>query len=279
MNYFFTLKCLALFVLVSIAHAETPKIMLAHKYHSDIVTSDYFASEKLDGIRARWTGSELMSRGGKRFAAPEWFIKEFPSIPMDGELWSKRGEYQKISSITSRKEPHEGWRELRFMVFDLPAMNAMFSERVEVMRQLPKTPFLATIPQRTYADSKGLMNQFEDVIANGGEGLILHHKDASYTNGRSNNLLKLKQYEDAEATVVGYSPGKGKYHGLTGALRVRHNGKTFLLGSGLSDVDRVTPPPIGSVVTYRYQGFTDAGIPRFAVFLRVRAFFNAEVPK
>ena len=108
----------------------------------------------------------------------------------------------------------------------------------------------------------------------GAEGLMLHHQDALYKTGRSSDLLKLKTYQDSEARVIGYRPGKGKYQGMVGALVVKTpDGKEFAIGSGLTDALRQTPPPIGAMVTYRYNGLTRRGLPRFARFLRVRQEF------
>ena len=71
--------------------------------------------------------------------------------------------------------------------------------------------------------------------------------------------------------MVGYRPGQGKYAGLVGALLVEDaRGRRFALGSGLSDADRRQPPRPGTVVTYRYNGLTAKGTPRFARYLRVR---------
>lgn len=100
---------------------------------------------------------------------------------------------------------------------------------------------------------------------------MLHHAAAHYQSGRSQDLLKLKHFDDAEATVTGYRAGRGKYQGMTGALQLQAGDKIFHVGSGLSDAERHNPPAIGSVVTYRHQGYTDAGIPRFAVYLRQRS--------
>jgi len=84
-------------------------------------------------------------------------------------------------------------------------------------------------------------------------------------------LLKVKLFEDAEAIVIGYKPGKGKNTGLMGAIKVRlDDGKEFYIGSGFTQLQRKNPPLIGSSVTYRHQGFTQSGIPRFAVFVRQR---------
>ena len=100
---------------------------------------------------------------------------------------------------------------------------------------------------------------------------MLHHKEAVYRSGRSGDLLKLKRFDDAEAVVLGYKPGKGKYQGMVGSLKVRsRDGREFYIGSGLNNAQRRQPPAIGSVVTYRFQGLTNNGLPRFAVFLRER---------
>jgi DNA ligase-1 len=110
-----------------------------------------------------------------------------------------------------------------------------------------------------------------EVVDVGGEGLMLHRGSSQYRAGRSDDLLKLKPSTDAEAVVVGYLPGKGKYAGMLGALVVqRADGVQFGLGSGLTDHQRSNPPPLGTRITYTYQGVTARGVPRFARLLRVR---------
>ena len=89
---------------------------------------------------------------------------------------------------------------------------------------------------------------------------MLHRADASYTTGRSDVLLKMKRWNDAEATVIGHQPGKGKYAGMLGALRVRTtDGVEFMLGTGLTNALRNNPPPIGTIVTFRYRELTNRG--------------------
>ncbi|WP_287032112.1 hypothetical protein [Methylophilus sp.] len=84
-------------------------------------------------------------------------------------------------------------------------------------------------------------------------------------------LLKLKPQLDAEAKVIAYVPGKGKYQGKMGALLVETlDGIQFKLGTGFTDAERAHPPPIGSLVTYTYRDVTKNGKPKFASFLRVR---------
>ena len=253
---------------------ERPDVMLAKVFQAPGDVTQYWVSEKLDGVRARWDGKRLISRGGTVLQAPDWFVMNFPAQPLDGELWIGRGQYEQTVSVVRRQTPHAGWRKVKLMVFDLPAHPGVFDERVLAMRRLEAqatSPYLAFAPQFQVASRKALRQRLDDVIRQGGEGLMLHRKTGLYRSGRSADLLKLKPFDDAEATVIGYRPGKGRFSGKMGALKVRaDNGQEFFIGTGFSLKEREQPPPVGSVVTFRHQGFTGNGIPRFAVFLRVR---------
>ena len=100
---------------------------------------------------------------------------------------------------------------------------------------------------------------------------MLRQPESAYEPRRSPTLLKVKPYDDAEATVIAYESGKGKYAGKLGALRVRTDeGREFSIGSGLTDAERESPPPVGTVITYRFRGLTAKGMPRFPSYLRVR---------
>ncbi|WP_269790833.1 DNA ligase [Stenotrophomonas sp. Iso1] len=234
-----------------------------------------WSAKKLDGVRARWDGSKLISRAGHVIPAPVWFTQQWPQQPLDGELWSSRSNFDAISA-TIRRTPadDEQWRTLRFMAFDLPAHPGTFEQRLATMRGVVHgtgNSHLAVIAQQRVVDTASLHAQLRQVVAAGGEGLMLHHQDNRYLPGRSEGLLKLKPFEDTEARVVGYVTGKGKYEGMVGALQMQaDDGRRFRIGSGLSDAQRANPPAIGSLVTYRYNGLTVHGLPRFARFLRVR---------
>ncbi|WP_149195224.1 DNA ligase [Luteimonas suaedae] len=255
--------------------AEPPPMMLASTYEAGIDVSDYRVSEKLDGVRGRWDGRALWTRGGHRIDAPAWFTTGWPVEPMDGELWIGRGRFGEVSGIVrAGRADDAAWRQVCFMVFDLPDRGGTFDERVLRMRTLladTGIPWLRSVAQARLDDAAQLEARLRVVVAGGGEGLMLHRRDARYRVGRSDDLLKLKPFDDAEARVIGYTAGKGKYAGMVGALVVeRADGVRFRLGSGLSDVQRAAPPPIGSHVTYRYNGLTANGVPRFARFLRQR---------
>lgn len=252
-----------------------PALILAKPYHSDINVADYWISEKLDGVRAYWDGEALISRQGNRYHAPSWFIAEFPNTPLDGELWMGRGRFDELSGAVRKQTPLKAqWREIRFMAFDLPAAEGSFDARLLQLKQLIEqnnSPYLELVEQQKLSTEKALLAHLDGVIAQGGEGLMLHLASAPYRAKRSDDLLKLKRYQDAEATVIGHLPGKGKYKGMLGALLLEtESGLRFKIGSGFSEEQRKAPPPIGSTITYKYFGLSSKGTPRFASFLRIR---------
>ena len=258
------------------ALAETgPTLLLAEKYNQDIDLADYWVSEKLDGVRAFWDGERLISRGGNIFAAPSWFTADFPSVPLDGELWVGRGQFEKTASIVSRHAPHDEWRQVRYMVFDLPKGPGSFDERLHNLRAAvaaSSSRFLAVVPQIKVPSHKALLERLDAVVANGGEGLMLHRGGSRYRSGRNTDLLKLKKFDDAEGVVIAHNPGRGRLQGMMGSVTVRTDQGIFVkIGSGFSDEERRHPPPIGAIITFRHQGFTTSGKPRFPVFWRIRS--------
>lgn len=249
-----------------------PALLLAKVYHQDIVLEDYWVSEKLDGVRAYWDGRHLISRQGNRFSAPEWFVENFPSLPLDGELWMGRNQFEVVSGAVRKRIPDESqWQKIQFMVFDMPEHGGTFDQRVETMKKLPVPPYLEVIEQYRVATQGLLEKDLDRKVALGGEGLMLHRGASYYQAGRSDDLLKFRRYQDAEATVVAHIPGSGKYIGLLGALLLETpEGMRFKVGSGFTDTVRKNPPYLGSNVTYKYFGKTVNGVPRFASFLRIR---------
>lgn len=265
---------LALLLALPLA-AAPPELLLANVYRDDIDPAAYLVSEKLDGVRAVWDGETLRFRSGRRVNAPAWFTDALPKMPMDGELWLGRGRFERLSGIVRREQPVDAeWREVRYMIFELPGAPGTFAERAGRIRAIVAAaalPWLAEVPQAPVVSREALRQRLAQTIKAGGEGLMLHRADAAYETGRADTLLKLKPWLDAEAVVVAHLPGKGKYAGQLGALRVRlADGREFRLGTGFSDAQRRNPPPIGSVVTYRYRELTANGLPRFASFLRIR---------
>ena len=257
------------------ARAAAPALMLAEVYRPGMSLAGYWVSEKFDGVRGYWDGQKLWTRGGEPVMAPAWFTASLPKQPLDGELWAGRGRFNHtMSTVRSQTPSDTAWHEIRFMVFDLPAQGGDFNTRLAALRKLlPITdaPWVVAVPQQPATTHEDLQALLDKTVKMGGEGLMLHRGASMYRGERNNDLLKVKPFEDAEARVVAHLPGKGKHHGRLGALMVEMpDGQRFRLGTGLTDAERDQPPPIGSLVTYRYNGTHPSVLPKFARFMRMR---------
>lgn len=252
-----------------------PSLLLAQTDTGQADPARYWVSEKLDGVRAVWDGRVLRTRGGREIAAPGWFTAALPARALDGELWMGRGRFEAVSAAVRRERPLDTeWREIRYMIFELPQAPGSFTERLAALRSrvaAAGVPWLQAVEQFRVADRAELQQRLQQVLREGGEGLMLHAADAPWSAGRSETLLKLKTHDDAEGRVLAHLPGRGRHAGRLGALLVElPDGRRLRLGSGFSDAQREQPPSIGAVVTFRHRGFTTSGLPRFASFLRER---------
>lgn len=255
--------------------ATRPPVELVDTYEGHADITRYWVSEKYDGVRGYWDGQRMLTRGGSVVQLPAWFTAGFPNTPMDGELWAGYGAFSTASTLVRTAEADDpDWHDISYRVFDLPGHPGDFNARVAAIRRTVAAidaPWVVAIRQFHVADEAALDTALQAVLDRGGEGLVLHRGTRDYTAGRDAGLLKVKPYTDAEARVVAYNPGSGRLDGLMGSLEVvTPGGRRFAIGTGFSDEQRADPPPVGSWVTYRYQGHTATGLPRFARFLRRR---------
>lgn len=262
------------------AAADAPALLLASVYRPGLDLQGYWVSEKYDGLRGYWDGQRLRTRGGEPITPPAWFTAGWPDTALDGELWAGRGRFaQAQSTVRQARAGDAAWRQMRFMVFDLPAHPGSFDQRLPALQTAVARigqPWVLAVPQQRVASDAALQMLLQHTVRGGGEGLVLHRGASLYQAGRSDDLIKVKTHDDTEARVVAHLPGQGKHAGRLGALLVEMpSGQRFRLGTGLSDADRIAPPPIGSWVTYRYRGTHDSGLPRFASFVRVRDGISA----
>ena len=199
--------------------------------------------------------------------------------PWTASFGWRAGGFDALSGIVRKTEPQDAeWRQIKYMIFELPDAPGIFAERAQRIKEMvvsnTQWPQLIAVEQFRVADRAVLKRKLDEVVRGGGEGLMLHLADAPYVTGRSDVLLKLKPLQDTEAVVIEHLPGKGKYQGMLGALRVQMpDGKKFLIGTGFTDAARQHPPPVGTTITYTYRGFSKTGLPRFASYLRVREEF------
>jgi len=250
------------------------KPMLAKTYAGQKI-SGWLVSEKLDGVRAIWTGSELLSRNGKIFHAPAWFTDQLPvGVVLDGELFLSRQKFQTCVGYVRKKNPVDAeWRQLKYLVFDAPEHSGGFESRLEYCREvLTKSGSAVVVDHQPCKDKEHLQQIFTDLVAVGAEGVMLRAPGSKYENKRSKCLLKLKPHNSDEAVVIDHLPGEGRHRGRLGALVCKWRETVFNIGSGFTDTLRECPPEIGSNVTFMFQGLTDGGVPRFPVFVSDRGY-------
>ncbi len=270
----FFIKIVTIFLLFLGSDIFAASVTLAKVYTDSLRIEGWLMSEKLDGVRGVWDGERLLTKNGQEIHAPKDLLAQMPPFPVDGELWTKRGDFEHITSIVLDTAPSAEWGEVTYNIFEAPFANLPFQARIEKVRQWlqahPST-FIKVIPQQVCTDKAELKRFLETIEKGGGEGVVLRNPDALYESGRSDSFLKVKSFLDAEARIVGYKEGKGKYKGMTGSLEVElENGKRFFIGSGLSDEERSNPPKIGAVITFKYKELNKNGIPKFASYLRER---------
>ncbi|TVQ66326.1 MAG: DNA ligase [Oceanospirillales bacterium] len=275
---FLCIGTLTLFPINVSAQAQLAEIY--NQNHSRNI-SDYLVSEKYDGVRAIWTGQQLLTRQGNTITAPDWFIAPLPDIWLDGELWTERQDFDALSGIVRTYSPNDAdWQRVSYMIFDMPDQQLPFEQRYQNYTDLVEqinANHIKAVKQVRFESNEALSDHLELMVKNGAEGLMLHLASAHHRPGRNDALLKLKPYFDAEAEVIAHLPGRGKYTDMLGALRVRNQqGIEFSVGTGFTDAERANPPPIGSTITYKYHGYTNHGLPRFTSFLRIREDYHSE---
>jgi DNA ligase-1 len=249
-------------------------VLLAEKWDPSVDPTGYYMSEKLDGVRAYWDGDDFYSRNGNLFESPPALRRSMPrGVHIDGELYAGPGKFNEtVSIVRSGVADPSRWQNVRYMAFDLPEHPGLFEDRMAALEQVAMRSSFTALKQ-TLCTSPQHLKQFHDnVKARGIEGTMLREAGSSYERRRSRTLLKVKDFLDTEARIVGYVPGAGKHKGRLGAYEAQlSDGTRFSVGTGLSDKERSRPLPVGTIIVVRYQELTPAGVPRFPSYIGVRA--------
>lgn len=250
-------------------YAKTPDLMLLETYQNQAI-HNWVMSEKLDGVRGYWDGKQMFTRGGTLLSPPPYFIQAFPPFAIDGELFSQRNNFEEISSITRSMED-KGWHKLKLYVFDVPEAKGDLFERLAILENYLKkqpTPYIDIIPQIPIQNIRHVQEFLIQVEKGQGEGVVVRNPKAPYQKKRSNQILKIKSTQDEECTVTAHHRGKGQFANVLGALTCENHRGKFRIGSGFKLEERINPPPIGSMITYKYRGLTHNGKPRFPTYWR-----------
>lgn len=232
----------------------------------------WLMSEKLDGIRAYWDGKNLKTRQGNPIFAPNWFTKNFPPFELDGELWSKRGDFENIQSIVLSHAQDERWHQITYEIFEVPYAQGDFIQRLKKAQTWfinHPTKKVNIVPQHLCQSVRQLEEFLEEIINLKGEGVMVKNPKSTYEPTRSSNLLKVKKFYDMEGRVIGINYRQNTKELKSLVVQLPNNIK-FNLGNGFSNEQRKEPPKLGSVISFKYYGFTKNGKPKFASYLHER---------
>jgi len=205
---------------------------------------------------------------------PKWFIKNYPPFAIDGELWTKRNDFDNISSIVRSKNADDRWKFITHNIFKVPNQQGELLERLSFLKSHLFSHSVSHIKilSQTVINAKGQLADFlKEVTADKGEGIVVRNPNTLYQTGRLSSALKVIQYLDTECIVLEILPGKDKYQNIMGSVLCQtDSGKKLKIGSGFKDKDRANPTAIGSKITFKYYSFTKKGSFKYPVYLRVR---------
>ena len=270
MNFFF----LIVFTLTTTTLASSLPPLQHAKTYKDQNISGWVMSEKLDGIRGYWDGEAMYTKQGKKLNPPKTFIEHFPPFALDGELWSERQDFEAIQSAVLK---HRGnWESISYNIFEVPRANGDFLIRLKKAQDwFHKHPsnHVRVIKQYPCRDQETLLKYLAFVTSKGGEGVMVKDPTHFYFQGRSPHILKVKQAHDMEGKIITINY-RSNTHILKSLTLQLKSGITFNLGNGFTKKQRLEPPNIGNVVTFKYYGFTKNAKPKFASYLRTRVILQ-----
>lgn len=248
-----------------------------------------YSQPKLDGVRCIATIDGLWSRTGKPidscphvFAALAPVFSVDPDAILDGELYADHlfDNFNEIISLVRKQKPspeHFAKTEaaIKYHVYDLPSQEGGFSERTSRLywlASMTSSPFLQFVDTTIVQDAAHLDELNSQYVADGYEGQMVR-RDGPYKNGRSFDLLKRKEFMDAEFTVISVDEGEGNRAGMAGFITYElgdDSGRTFKSGikgswDYATQLLRDAESYVGGQGTVRYFQLTPDGIPRFPV--------------
>jgi DNA ligase-1 len=285
--------------------------MLCANYDAKTVAANgaagFYASEKYDGWRMFYRDGAFYSRTGKPLSPPQHIADAAEALlaadeaaggralVLDGELWLGYERFQDTHAALDAKSP-----ELQWLLFDMPSATGGYCERATALGALAAdaaadcrvTPDgrvaaaadcrVRVIAQTRCADRASLDAYYTTLLAAEprAEGIVVRAADLPYHwNARHAAFMKRKPFRDLEATVVGYhtiaprtpESAAARPDGYVSSLICRvASGSDFKL-----TYKGARPPPIGALVTVKYQNLTENGLPRFPSLKGIRSAVDA----
>jgi len=210
---------------------ENIKAMLAHKYNEDKADYPAYIQPKLDGVRCLFTAKGAFSRANNQFMNVEHiekalkpFFAKNPTAVLDGELYNHglKDDFEKIISLVKKKKPTDQDRAeakelVQYHVYDVASMTiGTYTDRNLFLQMLTYTHPICKVQTDLALDFDDASKMHAKNLKLGYEGSIYRTTYGKYKGTRSWDLMKFKDFQDTEATIVGYEIGKGKRQGTLG---------------------------------------------------------------
>ena len=280
--------------------------MLCEKYdpqskskHKIDIVFPCFAQPKLDGVRClsyRLRGDWINQSRQLKFFKNLTHINQhlqrvfgMERVVLDGELYTHQSQFNQFVGIIKKEKVPSGkdletLLQIHYHIYDcilLDRRDATYQERLDYLKsKLQHNPVLQLV-QTSEVQKEEVIPLHHTFVQNGYEGLILRNKIAPYETSRTRHLLKYKEFEDSEFEVVGFKEGEGNDAGTVVWKCKIPNAK-----EGHREMD-VRPRGtvedrkiyfqngkkyIGKMLTVRYQGLSEYGVPRFPVGIAIRDY-------
>jgi ATP-dependent DNA ligase len=279
----------------------TIKPMLAHKYNPDKADYPAYIQPKLDGVRCVFTKDGAYSRTGKEFKNVDHIKKDlevvfnrYPNLILDGELYNHglKDDFEKIISLVRKTKPTQEHRDeaaqlVQYHIYDVASFpHATYNWRMNFVNTLNESAVVKTstclcfIETKVVLDYDEAVKQHEKYLKLGYEGSIYRSIDGKYKNTRSWDLMKFKDFEDSEATIIGYELGKGKRQGTLGKFIMEDDegiqfgcppGKGYDYKDLAAMIDNISHY-IGERATFTYFQRTKAGSYRHPLYKCIRNY-------
>ena len=281
------------------------KPMLAHKYNPDKADYPAYIQPKLDGVRCVFTKDGAFSRTGKQFKNVDHLentlkpvFKKFPYIKLDGELYNHKlkDDFEKIISLVRKTKPtfehrKEAEKLVQYHIYDIVTENDKlgwtYEERLDHLINIIDANGLfinmkhvCTVPTHKVNSLEAAKDIHNKALKAGYEGSIYRNPDGLYKGTRSWDLMKFKDFHDAEATIVNYEVGKGKREGTLGKFIMQDDdGNIFGCPPGkgynyeeMKDMLKNIHKYMGQVATFTYFQRTQAGSYRHPLYKCIRNY-------
>ena len=268
--------------------------MLAQKYEDrkDEISFPLWSQPKLDGIRCICTKDGMFSRQGKKFvSAPHIqrslarFFEQHPDVILDGELYADKlaNDFNKICSLVKKQKPDadeliESSKTIQYHIYDLVNTAMKFSERTDwLWNNLTADASIVLVTTKCVNDKTRLDELYELYLTCNYEGQMVRI-NAPYEQKRSKNLLKRKEFQDAEYRIVEIGEGTGNRSWMAGfAILENKDGTTFrsnIKGSHefLTELWKNKDEVLGQMATVQFFNLTPDNVPRFPYIIGIRNY-------